>query len=325
MTFHILSGGSTEGTFRHTGIEGDHIAWREDLMTGATPRGLSRDEWLTVRSEQLSSAFGLDSAACRAELAGQERKLAKSLAADEIFLWFEYDLFCQINLVYLLDWYQIRSGSSVRLMIPPFEAIVEQGLGTLEPDQLMHLFENRQETSASLKSLGIETWAAYSSADPRDLVKLLQTDISALPFLQRSLRSHLSRFPSTENGLGRVEGRALALIASGKNTFRALFPEFADKDGAFGYGDAHLFIVLRQLVNCQEPLLISNVADLGAMRDNDFLDTSYQLTSTGADVLAGNKDEIRLNGIDRWLGGVHLTSNNCWRWDESRQTIVSGT
>ena len=26
-------------------------------------------------------------------------------------------------------------------------------------------------------------------------------------------------------------------------------------------------------------------------------------------------DHLRLNGIDRWLGGVHLHGDRVWRWD----------
>jgi len=34
-------------------------------------------------------------------------------------------------------------------------------------------------------------------------------------------------------------------------------------------------------------------------------------------VLAGKADHITLNGIDRWIGGVHLFGNQVpWRWDE---------
>lgn len=39
------------------------------------------------------------------------------------------------------------------------------------------------------------------------------------------------------------------------------------------------------------------------------------LTARGRDVLAGRADHVKLNGIDRWLGGVHLTPRNDYRWD----------
>jgi len=33
-------------------------------------------------------------------------------------------------------------------------------------------------------------------------------------------------------------------------------------------------------------------------------------------VLAGKVDHLRLNGANRWLGGVHLNGHDAlWRWD----------
>jgi hypothetical protein len=35
-----------------------------------------------------------------------------------------------------------------------------------------------------------------------------------------------------------------------------------------------------------------------------------------ADVIRGAADRVRVNGIDRWFGGVHLQGHDApWRWD----------
>jgi hypothetical protein len=40
-------------------------------------------------------------------------------------------------------------------------------------------------------------------------------------------------------------------------------------------------------------------------------------------VLKGKTDFVVLNGIDLWLGGVHLhDKNNLWRWDQQSGTMV---
>ena len=42
-----------------------------------------------------------------------------------------------------------------------------------------------------------------------------------------------------------------------------------------------------------------------------------------ARVLAGDADHVRLNGIDRWIGGVHLRGRYPrWRWDDGTETIA---
>jgi hypothetical protein len=43
---------------------------------------------------------------------------------------------------------------------------------------------------------------------------------------------------------------------------------------------------------------------------------TIRLTDVGQAVLAGHGDRVNVNGIDRWLGGVHLRGHEVeWRWD----------
>jgi hypothetical protein len=58
------------------------------------------------------------------------------------------------------------------------------------------------------------------------------------------------------------------------------------------------------------------------MPANPFQET-FAITEAGAAVISGAADQIELNGIDYWLGGVHLqTPANIWRWDETTEQLV---
>ena len=51
--------------------------------------------------------------------------------------------------------------------------------------------------------------------------------------------------------------------------------------------------------------------------------TPLRLTEAGREVLAGRRDHVALNGVDRWIGGVHLTGTDVpWRWDEGTESIT---
>jgi len=51
--------------------------------------------------------------------------------------------------------------------------------------------------------------------------------------------------------------------------------------------------------------------------------SSFEITEFGKAVLAGEEDFVRRNGIDHWLGGVHLVgSEAAWRWDEQAQELL---
>lgn len=47
------------------------------------------------------------------------------------------------------------------------------------------------------------------------------------------------------------------------------------------------------------------------------------LTKAGRDALSGRQTNVRLNGINRWLGGVYLKGEEVlWRWEERAQRLV---
>ena len=55
---------------------------------------------------------------------------------------------------------------------------------------------------------------------------------------------------------------------------------------------------------------------------SDFWEGEAALTETGREVLEGGKDRVEINGIDRWLGGVHLSGGGArWRWYESNRLL----
>jgi hypothetical protein len=141
-----------------------------------------------------------------------------------------------------------------------------------------------------------------------------------MPFLGRALRLHLSRLPSRNNGLSRIENKALDLIANGAVAFKSMFPKFAREEPDFGLGDAQFWSVLRALGSAQDPLITISGSD--SSDPGKFLDASMELTDTGRDVLNGKRDAVEINGIDRWLGGVHLGVGQVWRWDEENGTIT---
>lgn len=116
---HIHNGASTAGTRREFGFPGGHFAFQEALIAGPTPQGLPLDEWREVRAEFLSNEYELTLEDCRRNLVAQDAALVRFSEHDETVLWFEHDLFCQINLMYLLDWFS------------------KQEMGTVEPTWLM--------------------------------------------------------------------------------------------------------------------------------------------------------------------------------------------
>lgn len=324
---HIHNGDSAADTARNSGIPGEHLAWREALVYGPAPGELSEDEFRDVRARHLAEAYGVNIEKCERELREQEASLARFSDHEEVVLWFEHDLFCQVHLIYLLDWFAHRELGKTRLSlicIGEFRGVQNfHGLGQLNEEQLKSLFPQRTEITSSQLDLGSKAWQAYSSRDAANLVSLLDSDMSALPFLKSALDKHLRRFPSTHNGLGRIENAGLELIAAGYREFKSLFPAFTRRESEYGFGDAQFYLEMKRLANASVPLLTQSNGDGSAMDPAAMLLSSFEITEHGRAALNGDEDFVVSNGIDIWLGGVHLDGKEAaWRWEEQGQMLL---
>jgi hypothetical protein len=325
---HIHNGDSAAETARKSGIPGEHLAWREALVCGPAPGGLPEAEFRLIRARHLSEAYGVELEKCERELQSQDEALSRFSDHDEVVLWFEHDLFCQVQLIYLLDWFAHRDLGATKLTlvcIGEFPGIeLFHGLGQLNEDQLASLFPQRQSVTEAQLQLGSRAWASYSSSNPKDVETLLDADLSPLHFLKGALAKHLQRFPSTENGLGRIGNVGLELIARGVSNFRSLFPAFVRREPEYGFGDAQLYLELKRLANARIPVLNLKSADNRPARDAaQMLLTSFEITEYGKAVLAREQDFVVRNGIDQWLGGVHLEGSEAqWRWEEQAEELL---
>jgi hypothetical protein len=326
---HIHNGDSSANIAKTSSLQGEHFAWRESLITGPTPAHVSGDEWRSVRARHLSEAYGVDLQECERGLLDQEQKLSSFEEHDEVVLWFEHDLFCQINLLYLLNWFAQQDTGNTKLSLicigefPGKENF--RGLGELNAEQMASLFPDRQQVTSAQFKLAERAWDAYCSPDPAEIEKFLKSDTTPLSFLSPAIQAHLLRFPSTKNGLGSIENRGLELIHGGLKTFVDVFSRFGDAAPVYGLGDAQFWLALQRMSRGRQPLLrIENGENGGGELDTDIVPNArFEITEPGKSVLRGEADFVELNGIDVWLGGVHLSPNNLWRWDESSGTIVS--
>jgi hypothetical protein len=142
------------------------------------------------------------------------------------------------------------------------------------------------------------------------------------------LLRHLQQFPSTHNGLSLSEQNALEVIAQGRSRLREAFvASHHEREQPVFLGDMVFASYLESLSQAETPLVTfddgSRITGLYlAEEDTGYWERSARITPAGKDVLAGKQDHIRLNGIDRWLGGVYLAGRGpLWRWDSATQTL----
>ncbi len=323
---HILNGSSTEGTLKQSSVTGEYFSFRDALINGPTPGEVHGEKWRLLRARHLSESYGVDLAVCERDLTAQEATLSSFLQHEEVVLWFEHDLFCQLNLLYLLDWFAHVELAQTRLTLINIGEFAGRdnfrGLGELNASELASLFPQRHEVTAGELALATSAWAAYRSFDPTNIQVLLETDTSSLPFLKSAFKAHLQRFPSTRNGLGRIEHTGLSLIENGSEKFIDLFQKFAAAEPVYGLGDAQLWLNLLELSTAREPLLSIQNGNGSALTPRVIHSARFKLTAVGRALLTDGADFVELNGIELWLGGTHLQNEvNVWRWNEEKEKL----
>lgn len=327
---HIHNGDSTANMMREANFPGEHLAFCEALALGPAPHTATAGEWLNTRASYLAGASEGEADNVRANLAWMDTALRAVADHDEVTLWFEHDLFCQINLSYLLARFLGEGTGRARfslICIGEYPGIKNfRGLGELTAAQMAALFDTRHEVSSAEKQLAEAAWSAYRSPDPRAIERVIAADTSALPYLKNALLQHLARFPSTRNGLSHAEERLLTLIAEGNIEFGELCRGFFDAEPAYGLGDQQVWQDVRHMARAARPLVVISGFDTGDGRSlsSEKHRTRFAITEAGNDVLNGRRDFIDMNGIDLWLGGVHLHAGNLWRWDQAPQTLIAG-
>jgi hypothetical protein len=320
---HVANGDSTTSLIARAGIPGALSIWADVLHEGPVPSGLSDEELLVVRALHLADP-GAEPERVLAEFRRWDEPLERLTEYEELVLWFEHDLFDQLNLIQVLDRLARKPRGTTRVTLVSIDSfpgrITFKGMGELTPEELAPLFDTREPVSDEQYAVARAAWSAFRSPDPRRLEQLLELDLSALPFLAAALRRHLQEFPSTLNGLSRSEQHLLDLVASGQTDIHAVFPQMHVEETCFYIADLSFWNLATALAADPHPLLqIAATPSSYALPSGEFA-----LTAAGSDVRRAAADRVRLCGIDRWLGGVHLHGTGpVWRWDAGSGSVVS--
>jgi hypothetical protein len=332
---HVANGTCTTRLIDQAGIPGTVSIWADPLYEGPVPGNVTDAELVQIRSRYLAGASdgptfvawtGTDASLDPVnDLREWRAAIDRHDGYDELVLWFEHDLFDQLNLVQLLVWIHERLPESKLVSLvcigsfpghPSFK-----GLGELTPEELASLMDARQPVGESQFALASLAWDAFRQPTPEVLAGLRRADTRALPFLGAAIERFLEEYPWTSDGLSRSERRLLDLAAGGSISLSTAFPQMHVGEEIYYLTDASLAAMAEELFRSLPPLLTLAVDP--ADRGNGTLRGTIALTDVGRAVLAGRQDRVETCGIDRWLGGVHLQQGGpIWRWDQSGKQIT---
>ena len=312
-TLHILNGEATKALFVKSGITGDISVWNEALICGPVQPQVGTNDFWQTRARYIVNSYkgyfqkGPDLQDYEKHALDEFEIIAQAGQYDETILWFEYDLFCQVNMIALLSWLYLQNLNNTQIHLVCIDQFPGhphfKGLGELNPEDFTELMKQKIRLSQQDLQFAHKAWLAYANPNPHDIQNLLTKDFpAAFPFLSHALKIHLQRFPSPKNGLNHLQTRILILIQQEAKEKKKLVGKMLTDDFQYGFGDVQYFEMLYQLQR-----LYDNHQD------------ELSLNAEGNNVLSGTQHFLDIEKSDFPLGGAN---GRKYSWDEQSGTLA---
>ena len=320
---NITNGDSAGKLFRQAGIEGDIVCWRDVLHEGPVPMTETLAELSSIRTSFIAGKGWGEQNKVRKAFIERDRALKGFRNYQRLVLWFEHDLYDQLQLLQILHWLQAQDRARTQVDL----ICVNEYLGELTAERMRSLAGRSSTVSVPQMELARKSWQAFCSPDPRHWENLLNIDTSSLPYLKGAIVRHLEQYPHTKNGLNRTEKQILQAVALGRRYPLEIFNYNQQADGIRFMGDSVFWSYLQGLVGGYLPLLQTRGGVEFSPPQNhpypqDFVEQELILLDTGQAVIQGDTDWLSIKPIDKWYGGVRLKAGNIWRWDERAYALV---
>lgn len=304
-TLHVTNGDSVIYLFKKGGLLGTHLAWRDVLHEGPILNDRPLEELSAIRAQFLASEGYGNPIKINRDFEKRDATLRRAAEFDEVVLWFEHDLYDQLQLLQIL--------SCISMMELPAGAVQmiqsENYLGMLSPDELLALLPKRRSLASASSDAAERAWQAITAASPDLLRSAIDEEAASFPFLKAALHRLCQEFPSLANGLSRSQQNIVESIAQGARTPEDVFRRSQAREESAFLGDATCFRKIAELSADPSPLVAR-------------LEQGLELTVLGRRVTACDADWLDTQPLDRWIGGMNLTTAHHWRWNEEARAFI---
>ena len=251
MLIHVLSGDSLALPFEKTGIEGEVVVCRECFVDGDA-RAASLKELWEVRSAFITENYGGSNQDYQHKTVEEFERLVSAAVGKEVVLWFEYELFCQVNLWFVV-WLLRDAGAALSIAYPVIRERSQlwNGFRVLSIDELKAGFDSRIAMSEDDIGLAIDLWEAFRSRDHRMLGFLANRENACFPTLKTVVEAACEIETRPKEALRRI-------IQEGKREFGEVFEEFSSREPIYGFGDLQVKRIFDHLDAIDESLRIKN-------------------------------------------------------------------
>ncbi|MCB0647502.1 MAG: hypothetical protein KDC49_12625 [Saprospiraceae bacterium] len=250
MVYHVLNGDALAYSFPETRLRGEIIVAREALVDGDVSGESLADFW-SVRANFL----GVDSDEYHQKTVSEFNRILEAPPYSTFYMWFEYDLFCQVNMWFVLSLIQqVGLETSVYVVYPSHldrdSTHFWNGFGPASTYDLIDCFERKLLLSKEEILLGHQLWYAYKNDNLDVLTSLSKKSSSAFPYLRDVVNAHIDRFPK-DGQKGRPEKVIEEIVQNVSTEFPTVCREFWKRESIYGFGDTQVKTIYdRVMMSC---------------------------------------------------------------------------
>ncbi|MHA1164212.1 MAG: DUF1835 domain-containing protein [Alphaproteobacteria bacterium] len=319
----ITNGDSAGELLRNAFSNTEVLPWRDVLHDGPVPVTDTFEELSELRADYLAERGWGDPDDLRTNFRARDRGLAHHQAFEKVTLWFEHDLYDQLQLIQILDWFYGAPDHGAGLQLVQ----ADDFLGAQSAEKIKTFIDKKISVSPEQLALASKAWAAFRQPAPEDWAALLTQDLSPLPYLEQAIRRMLQELPGVTSGLARTQHQILITINEGVSEPRLLFGAVEKMEETAFMGDWSFWVWLDGLATGPGALIESLEGRFSPDMSEDefkaYVASPLRLNALGLQVLAGGADYADAARIDRWIGGTHLTNDTLWRWDDQKSELVA--
>ena len=297
-TLIITNGDGAVHVMKAAKIKADFLPWRDVLHQGPVPDNLPLKELSLVRAEYLSSLGWGEKSALIQDFKSRDEKLYNFKIYDKVILWFEHDLYDQLQILQILSFFAATTMEQTKLTI----ICRDQYLGRQSPDQLKKMMIYEQDVTKAQLSLAQKAWHGFRQSSSDEWRALLKIDISCLPFLKEAVKRMIEEYPSEKTGLSRTEREILKILSKGDCSFKKLFLSYQETEEREFMGDGSFKVILNNLLKNSPALL--------KILDGDDIIFSFEnkqvisITPDGIKILQV-KNKLKYKPFSKkWIGGL---------------------
>ncbi|WP_298442768.1 DUF1835 domain-containing protein [uncultured Ferrimonas sp.] len=308
---HITNGDSAVSLLQAGGIRGQLLPWRDVLHEGPVHTALSLPQLSHQRAHFLAQLGFADAKTLELDFGQRDQHLFNANDYATITLWFEHDLYDQLQLLQLLAWFYQYPHQQLLLVQ------TDDHLCHHAPAQVKPLQQSATVVTTEQLQLANAAWQAFGQSTPQPWLRFCRQPSPLLPHLDAAFERLLQELPSASNGLSRTMQQALSCIDAGVDQCATLFRRYHHSESAAFMGDSIFWLQLERLRQCNQPALISFDGQVCGSSPQQKL----ALTAYGRALIHGRRHLLDAPPPPYSLGGVTLQPGNYWVWDHAAKRL----